>query len=137
MDILYREGVLADVPVIVNLCNNHGGYDEIDAQVVRTGGTWYVAEVEGEVVACVWFLTDRQHASIDYLAVREDHQVPGAYDFLLMRLKTYLGNQYGIGFYHGLIQLPDGTWVKVDGESYAPLADTAYAFYEQRGLADG
>lgn len=131
---IYRFATVDDVDAIVDLVNNHGGYEELTAQIVSTGGDWFLAiddENANMLVGCVWGIRDRQHASIDYLAVHTDYQDGLNWRALLDRLFNYMHNNLGINFFHGLVWRPNGEWAKITGDAFTPLEDGAIAFYQE------
>lgn len=129
---IFRFATIDDVEAVVELVNQHGGYAEITPEIARTGGDWFLAVDDNnnnQLVACVWGIKDRQHASIDYLSVHVDYQDGLNWRILLDRLYAYMSNNFGIRFFHGLVWRPDGSWAKIEPNALTPLEDGAQAFY--------
>lgn len=129
---IFRWATIDDLPDVLALVNGSGGYEEIDEAIAISGGDWYLAvdNNAGDIVAgCVWGAKDRQHAYIDYLALLPAYDTDDNWRLLLDMLITWLHNQYGINFIHGLLWRND-MWKKVTENALAPLPDSAGIFYK-------
>lgn len=64
----YRAGTVEDWPTIVQFLNDTGYFMPVNPGDI--GGTWFVAEKDGEIYATLWFFGWPPNAYIDYFAVK-------------------------------------------------------------------
>lgn len=133
---IFRWGTVDDLQDVLDLVNNTGGYEEINAAIAVSGGDWYLAVDDDNndlIVGCVWGAKDRQHAYVDYLALHPDYDTDVNWRILIDRLITWLHNNYGVNFVHGLLWRND-MWQKVTDGALAPLPDSPGVFFSHRAL---
>lgn len=65
---IYRVGTVEDWPAIVQFLNDTGYFRPVNPGDI--GGTWFVAEKDGEICATLWFFGYPPNAYIDYFAVK-------------------------------------------------------------------
>lgn len=96
---IYRAATTEDMSAVQALIDQS---DLEKCLAVDMDGLVLVAELQGDIIACVWAMTCGKHAFVDYLIVRNDWIHKGIGIKLMAKLVGTLGS-LGVRFVRGVV----------------------------------